>query len=233
MKRLIVFAAVAAVLGVTVFTAGCGGTATSRIRAYISNSAGTGFTVYTVKNNGSLELSDISPQTVQAAPRVMQIAPNGKWAYFLDSGGQRIYAYTHSGSGILETLIDSYPLSGTGTSLVVSANSQFVYVALPGASPQLAIYSIAQSTGILTQVGSSVSIGFSVTLLRIAPDGSVLYGLAPDQKTVVSWRLSSISGAATQADTASVGIDPPHVQSRCSVAIRRTPATTADGVVRR
>jgi hypothetical protein len=216
MKRLIVFAAL---LCLAALTAGCGGSAHGNTLAYIANANGTGFTVYTVKTDGTLSLAGISPQTTPA-PLTMQITPNGKWAFFLNAlgpdynVGDSIYGYTRSGSGNFDHPIDNSPylLNGTATSLALSANSQFLYVAKVSAGvPLLAIYSINQTTGTLTPAGSPLNIGYTIQQLIISPDGTVLYGLSPTQEAVVTWTLDAASGAATQADTASVGVDPEYM----------------------
>jgi hypothetical protein len=68
----------------------------------------------------------------------------------------------------------------------------------------LAVYSIDQSTGILSQA-DLINVGYSITQMVKSPGGSLLFGLAPTQQAVVSWTLNSSSGLATQAATLPVG----------------------------
>ena len=146
MKRFIGYTAALCLLA---FTVGCGGVSNTGTLAYISNSSGTGFTVFTVNTDGTLTLNSISPQSTPAAPKMLQFTANGKWAYFLDAAGANIYAYTRAGNGTLATLIDHYPVNGA-SSLVIAPNSTFLYVSLPNSqNGQLAVFSIDQSTGIL------------------------------------------------------------------------------------
>jgi len=204
MKRLIGYTVALCLLA---FTAGCGGVSSTGTLAYVSNSTGTGFTVYSVNTDGTLTTASISPQNTPAAPKVLQFSANGKWAYFLDDGGLNIYGYVRAGNGTLTTPIGPYPVSGAASSLAVAPNSTFLYVALPG-TQKLAIYSIDPSTGILSQVGSSVQVGYAINQLVIAPGGGAMFGLSPTQAGIVSWTLNSSSGVVTQAGTISVGIKP-------------------------
>jgi hypothetical protein len=207
MKRVIGCMAVLCLLALTV---GCGGTSSTGTLAYVSNSTGTGFTVFTVNTNGTLTTSSISPQNTPAAPKVLQFSANGKWAYFLDAAGTNVYAYTRAGNGTFAAFIDSYPVAAGASSLVVAPNSTFLYVALPNAlNGELAIFAIDQSTGILTQVGSNLQVGYAISQLTMAPGGSVLYGLAPPQQAVVSFPLNSISGIISGQTAFSVGSNPP------------------------
>ena len=125
--------------------------------------------------------------------------------------GDTVYAYALAGDGSFTTLIDSYPVIPGATSLVVSPNSSFLYVALPKAytgAGGLAVYSIDPATGILSQVGSTLQINYPLTQLLMAPSGNPLYGLAPTSQAVLSWTLSSTSGQTTGPVTTPVGIDP-------------------------
>ena len=89
MKRLIGYTAALCLLAITV---GCGGVTSTGTLAYISNSNGTGFTVFTVNTDGTLTMSNISPQSTPTRRRTEgdPVFPNGKWAYFLDNARRRI-----------------------------------------------------------------------------------------------------------------------------------------------
>jgi hypothetical protein len=227
MKRLIGCMAVLCLLALTV---GCGGVTSNGTLAYVSNSGGTGFTVFQVNTNGTLTTSVISPQSTPVAPLVLQFSPNGKWAYFLDNTakvtipntsfsyntGTTLYVYARAGNGTLATFIGSYALNNGASSLAVSANSTYVYVAQPnaaisgGKTGELQVFSIDQQTGLLT--GSTpVDVGYSITQLVMNSTGSLLFGLSPSQQTVVSWTLNATTGAATQAATLSVGTLPDYM----------------------
>jgi 6-phosphogluconolactonase (cycloisomerase 2 family) len=208
MKRLI---GCVALLCLAALMASCGGGAKSGTLAYVSNSTGTGFTVFSVNTDGSLSPASISPITTPAPPKVIQFSPNGRWAYFLDAAGSNIFAFTRAGNGSLATHIDTFPVSGGASSLVITPNSKFLYVALPGAlSGELAIYSIDQSTGILSQVGSNLLLGYQISQLLVSPNGDVLYALAPAQHTVLTFTIQNTnSGVLTGPNTFSVGPNPP------------------------
>lgn len=202
MKRLIGYAAAICLLALT---AGCGGVSNTGTLAYISNSAGTGFTVYNVNTDGTLSLSDISPVNAPVGPLELQFAPNGKWGYYLDHQGTNVYGYTRAGNGQLATAVGpANPVGPGATSLVVSPNSTFVYVALP-LTDQLAVFQIDQSTGILTQVGSNLTTGYEITQLIISSAGTTLYGFSPTQGAIVTFTLNTSSGVATPTNNYNVG----------------------------
>ncbi len=214
MKRLIGYTAALCLLAITV---GCGGVTSTGTLAYISNSTGTGFTVYNVNNGRNPDHVLISPLPTPAAPKVIQFSANGNWAYFLDAAGTNIYGYTRAGNGSFAGPITNspFPVGPGASSLVLAPNSASLYVALPNTlGGALAIFSIDAGTGILTQVGSNLQLGSPMTQLVMAPNGSALYGLSPGvsvtsgKQEVLTFTLTSSSGIAQLANTYSVGVDP-------------------------
>jgi 6-phosphogluconolactonase (cycloisomerase 2 family) len=206
MKRLIGYTAALCLLAITV---GCGGVTSTGTLAYISNSTGTGFTVFTVNTDGTLSTSDISPQSTPQAPKTLQFSANGKWAYFLDNAGNNVYAYTRAGNGDLSIQIGVYPVSAGASSLAVAPNSQFLYVALPSTG-QLQYFSIDPATGILTGA-TPANITYAINQLVMSPSGGVLFGLSATQQAVVTFTLNSSSGIATLAGTTPVGANPSYM----------------------
>jgi 6-phosphogluconolactonase (cycloisomerase 2 family) len=212
MKRLIGCTVVLCLLALTV---GCGGATGTGTLAYVSNSNGSGFTVFTVNTNGTLTTSSISPLNTSTptgdGPKVIQFSANGKWAYFLDAAGGNIYGYVRAGNGTFSEPINNSPFSlGTlgATSLVISPNSGFVYVAEPGAgNGSLATFTIDPATGELAG-GTPVPYGATGILqLVITPSGSALYGLLPAPASqVLGWSLSS--GVATPVGSTPAGVTP-------------------------
>lgn len=207
MKRLIGYMAALCLLALMV---GCGGITSTGTLAYISNSSGTGFTVFNVNTDATLTKSSISPQNTPAKPKVLEFSANGKWAYFLDAAGVNLYGYLRAGNGTLTTQIGVFPLSSAASAMVISPNSTFIYVALPGFE-RLAIYAIDGGTGNLTQQGSSLQTSFAITQLIMAPGGGVLYGLSPSQGQVLSYTLNSSSGFATQVANQPAGTSPTYM----------------------
>jgi 6-phosphogluconolactonase (cycloisomerase 2 family) len=211
MKRLIGYTAAICLLALMV---GCGGVTSTGTLAYISNSTGTGFTVFNVNTDATLTKASISPQSAPTpagdGPKVLRFAANKKWAYYLDNSGTTLYGYVRAGNGDLTTQIGTYPLSGTASALVISPNNTFLYVALKD-SQRLATYSLDAATGIPTQVGSSAQIGYSITQLVMAPSGSLLYALSPSQQAVLSFTLNTSSGVPTLAYNQTVGAKPDYM----------------------
>ena len=214
MKRLIGCMAVLCLLALTV---GCGGVTNNGTLAYVSNSTGTGFTVFYVDLNGTLVPSPISPVPSSTpsgdGPKVIQFSANGRWAYFLDAGGNYIYAYTRSGNGTLPVFIGPTAVNGA-SSMVISPNNTYLYVAEPNVAVGggnktgvLAVFSIDPANGILTGAGF-VDVSYPITQLVMNSSGSLLFGLSPSDATVVSWQLNGTSGIATQSNLLAVGKDP-------------------------
>jgi len=209
MKRLIGYTAALCLLAMMV---GCGGVSSTGTLAYVSNSTGTGFTVFTVNTDGTLTKSSISPQNTVAAPKMLQFTANGKWAYFLDDAGNYIYGYTRAGNGDLSTLINNQGTfvggAGGASSLVISSNSEYLIVALPSTlNGALAVFQIDSATGLLSNVSSPLQVGYKIQQLIL--NGTELYGLSPTQAAIVSFSVNTSTGAVTQSpNTASVGIKP-------------------------
>jgi 6-phosphogluconolactonase (cycloisomerase 2 family) len=210
MKRLIGYTAVLCLLALMV---GCGGVNSTGTLAYISNSTGTGFTVYNVNTDGTLTTSSISPQDTPTAanngPKQIVFAPNGQWAYYLDKDGTNLYGYHRTGEGVLDTAIPGLPYSLSGaSSLAISPNNNFLYVALPNTqNGELQVLSIDSSTGELS--GSTpVQVGYPIEQLVMAPGGSILYGLSREKQSIVSWTLNSTNVQVTQAASTPVGPKP-------------------------
>ena len=75
--------------------------------------------------------------------------------------------------------INAGPLGAS--SLAISPNSQFIYVATPGGATELAVYRIVnENTGQLNLVQqSNPVVTVPITQLAMSPSGNVLYGLSP------------------------------------------------------
>ncbi len=208
MKRFIGYTAVLCLLAIMV---GCGGVTSTGTLAYVANSNGTGFTVFSVNTDGTLTTASISPLPTPQAPQNIVFSPNGIWVFFLDAAGDNIYAYRRSGNGTFAAPVSTspFPVGPGASSLVVTPNNQFVYVALPNQlGGALAIFSVDQATGILSQVGSNIQVSYPMTQLLISPSGDTLYGLARARQTVLAWSLNTTSGLVTGPATLGVGNDP-------------------------
>lgn len=209
MKRLIGCMAALCLLAIMV---GCGGVTSTGTLAYVANSTGTGFTVFSVNTDGTLTTAFISPLPTPQPPRNIVFSPSGIWVYFLDAAGDNIYGYTRAGNGTFAAPITNSPFPTTSpgaSSLVVSPNNSFVYVALPNQlGGALAVYAIDPATGILSQVGSNLQIDYPMTQLVISPKGDTLYGLSPSKAAVLAWSLNAASGQVTGPVTWPVGQNP-------------------------
>jgi hypothetical protein len=192
MKRLIGCTAVLCLLALTV---GCGGAASSHTLAYVSNTTGTGFTVLTVNNDGTLVPSDIGTQGTGSTKQI-QFTQKSSFAYYLDGSGMNVIGYRRSGNGTFEQEVNGSPrqLNQPGSSLVMSPDGLFVYVSIPGElGGSLAVFSIDQGTGQLFEEGGGDQfVGYPITqLVMPSPHGGVLYGLVPSNGQVVTIAVNS------------------------------------------
>ncbi len=228
MKRLI---SCTAVLCLLAFTVGCGGVTSTGTLAYISNSTGSGFTVFNVNTDGTLTLSFNSPQSAPTpandGPKVIQFSANGLWAYYLDNAGNTIYGYTRAGNGTLSVQIGTWSVSGGTTgfgasALIIHPNSKFLYAALPNyLGGSIAVFSIESNTGILTQVGSNIQLSYPISQLAMTTSGGALFGLSPGpgfkqssgqpipgKQAVLFWTVNPTSGQLTGPVATPVGVNP-------------------------
>ena len=128
------------------------------------------------------------------------------------SGGS-IYGYVRAGNGTFSEKINNSPFSlGTlgATSLVISPNNGFLYVAEPNAGDgSLATFTIDSSTGELG-LGNPVPYGATgISQLAITPSGSALYGLLPASGAVMGWSLNN--GNASYVITTPAGVTPTYM----------------------
>lgn len=208
MKRFIGYTAALCLLAIMV---GCGGLTSTGTLAYVANAKGTGFTVFSVNSDGTLTTAVISPLPTPQAPQNIVFSPSGIWVFFLDATGSNIYAYRRAGNGTFAAPVSTspFPVGPGASSLVITPNNQFLYAALPNQlGGSLAIFSIDQATGILSQVGSNIQVAYPMTQLLISPKGDTLYGLSPSKQAVLAWSLNATSGLVTGPVTQPVGTDP-------------------------
>ncbi len=103
-----------------------------------------------------------SPYAVGNAPESVTVDPTGQFLYVANSGDGTVSAFTISSAGALTPVTGSPFDTGQGaspntpTAVAVEPSGQYLYVA-DGDSANVSIFSIAPSSGALTQVGTASS----------------------------------------------------------------------------
>jgi 6-phosphogluconolactonase (cycloisomerase 2 family) len=128
-------------------------------------------------NSGVLTQLTGSPITAGPAVESIVVHPSKKYLYAANSGatpqGNVSVFSILSGGGLQE--MTPRPSVGTApTLLAMDAAGSFLYVADAG-SNDIYVFSIDSSTGLLTQVGTSIPIGFSPINMKLAPSGNFMY----------------------------------------------------------
>jgi len=121
-----------------------------------------------------------------SGPRHFTFHPNKKWAYLLEEMAGKVVAYNYKG-GKLTALqkIATHPdtlKEGFGSADIhVSPDGKFLYASNRGNENNLAIFSVDQTTGMLTLRGYQPTMGVQPRNFTIDPSGKYL--LAANQKT--------------------------------------------------
>ncbi len=138
-----------------------------------------------------------------AGPRHFDFHPNGRRAYVINELGSTITGYEYdSDSGALTpfqtvgTLPPGFGRSNTTADIHVHPSGRFVYGSNRG-HDSVAIFSVDEETGRLTEVGHQSTQGWTPRNFAIDPSGEFLLAANQDTDTVVSFRIDGKSGALT------------------------------------
>lgn len=138
-----------------------------------------------------------------AGPRHMAFAPNGKHAYLINELNSTLLPLSYdSSTGRLAQL--QPPLStrattgGTNTTaeVVVHPNGKFVYGSNRGEN-NIVVFSIDQTTGMLTLVDHTSTQGMTPRNFTIDPSGTLLYAANQNSNTVVPFSINPTTGRLT------------------------------------
>ncbi len=155
---------------------------------------------------GTLTAADPPFVTVQpgAGPRHVRFHPNGKWAYLVCEMGSRIYAFNwDAGKGTLtqfqsiSTLPDGFSGENNAAELEVLSNGKFLYVSNRG-EDTIAIFSIDQSSGVLTPIGRVPTRGKTPRNFAIDPSGNWMICTNQDGNNAVIFHINRDTGQLTQ-----------------------------------
>lgn len=135
-----------------------------------------------------------------AGPRHIAFGRNGKFAYVVNELDSTVTTYACSGSNgelkplqILSTLPSSFTGNSRASEIEVSGDGRFVYASNRG-HDSVAIFAIAQDSGLLTYVDASASAGKTPRFFTISPNGRHLYALNEDSDSIVQFDIDAASG---------------------------------------
>jgi 6-phosphogluconolactonase (cycloisomerase 2 family) len=94
------------------------------------------------------------------------------------------------------TLPSTYTGNNSGAEIAVAPSGRFVYGSNRG-HDSIAIFSIDQSTGLLTSVGWEPTQGKTPRFFAVDPTGSHLYAANQNSDTIVIFRVDETSGKLT------------------------------------
>ena len=172
---------------------------------YVMNQGATGtgansVSGYSIGSDGSLTAIAGSPFAAGTDPTWISFTPDGKFAYVADSGVDMISAYSvNATTGALTAL--STPTFATDEhpqDLTIDTAGTHLYVPVANGSTAGAVqvFSIDDTTGMLTAVGSTPA-GVTPMFLDIEPTGKFAYVSSASGAEVYGYAISSSTGALT------------------------------------
>lgn len=143
-----------------------------------------------------------------AGPRHLALAPDRKHAYLIDELDSTLSALAIDGlSGQLSMLQTvSLRASGatgtnTGAEVVVHPNNKFVYGSNRGDN-NIAVFSIDQTTGMVTEVDHTSTQGMTPRNFTIDPSGTLLFVANQGSNNVVPFKIDPATGRLTPTASA-------------------------------
>jgi 6-phosphogluconolactonase len=138
-----------------------------------------------------------------AAPRHADFHPTRPYVYVINELDSTITVYKFDlEKGALQplqvhtTLPTSYTGNNTGAEIAVAPSGRFVYGSNRG-HDSIAIFSIDQSTGLLTSVGWEPTRGKTPRFFGLDPTGTHLYAANQNSDTIVIFRVDQRTGKLT------------------------------------
>jgi len=138
-----------------------------------------------------------------AGPRHLALAPDGKHAYLINELDSTLQALAYDGlSGRLSQLqtVSLRATGATGTNtgaeVVVHPNNKFVYGSNRGDN-NIAVFSIDQTTGMVTEVDHTSTQGMTPRNFTIDPSGTLLFVANQNSNTVVPLKIDPATGRLT------------------------------------
>lgn len=148
-----------------------------------------------------------------SGPRHFVFSPNARFGYVINEMGNTIIGFSYDKEkGTLKemqsigTLPDDFKGENTTAEIAISSDGKFVYGSNRG-SGTIAVYSVNQSTGMLTKVQDAATGGTTIRSFGIDPTGQFLLAGLQEKNSVVEFRRDkntgklTLSGEKVDADT--------------------------------
>jgi 6-phosphogluconolactonase len=156
-------------------------------------------------DKGKLVPADMPGVATQpgAGPRHVDFHPSLPYVYAINELASTMvtYRYDAANGGLkplqsLSTLPSDFTGESTTAEVAVDPSGKFVYGSNRG-HDSIVIYSVDQSSGLLTQVGWKSTEGKTPRYFGLDPSGTLLYAGNQDSDTVVTFRIDQATGKLT------------------------------------
>jgi 6-phosphogluconolactonase (cycloisomerase 2 family) len=144
-----------------------------------------------------------NPSSVSApdgsGPRHVDFHPSLPYAYVvneLDSTVITYYFDNQAGELSIKQIVSTLPNNvegNTGAEIVVAPSGRFVYVSNRGQN-SIAIFSVDQESGLLSNVGWESTRGETPRFITLDPYGRFLYAANEDSDTIVKFSVNELTG---------------------------------------
>lgn len=152
-----------------------------------------------------------SATTTDAAGSALTISSDSRFLYSVDSAtsSNNLVAYSLNSTTGAMTLIGTYSAKNNPSSVVMTPDQKFVFVANQG-SADVSGFQVTAATGALTSLGTATATnGAAPVQLIMAPSGLFLYSLNTTAKTISQFSINAATGALSLvSSTTAVGNGP-------------------------
>ncbi len=138
-----------------------------------------------------------------SGPRHFVFSPNAKFGYVIDEMGNTIIGFSYDKQkGTLKeiqsvsTLPDNFKGENTTAEIFMSPDGKFLYGSNRGVGT-VAVYSVAQSTGMLSKIQDAATGGTTIRSFGIDPTGQYLLAGLQEANKVVAFRRDKSTGKLT------------------------------------
>ena len=165
---------------------------------YVAHQSNFAVSVYSVNTtNGTLTLQQTLTNVITAANGLV-IHPTGRFAYVVSGSGGVCALTINPSSGNLSIGACATPPGGGGTfSVTIHPNGQYLYTTNDSTLNNVAVFSINQTTGALTQVGSPVTASANPRGVAVGPGGNYLYVTSYVGNSVEGFSIGAGGGSLT------------------------------------
>lgn len=155
--------------------------------------------------NGNL--AEANPPFIQlpggSGPRHLDFHPSGKYIYIVEELTAAVAVFTQNERGkykLLQTISavpENYKGDLSSADIHVSPDGKFLYISSRGEANNIAIYSIAAETGILTLAGHQSTLGIKPRNFNFDPTGNFLLAANQESDNIVIFTIDHQTGLLT------------------------------------